>query len=143
MIRNLLCVLCINLYYHEPYYGRRFFMNLANKPRCRFLASCLLGAALALMTIGTLPTGLTAAPIAADVTVALPNHAPADFIQVRPDIPKGKLETITYSSKSIGVDRKAVIYLPPNYNATRLIGRPSARPTRFSTTSLPTKKLRP
>lgn len=92
-------------------------MNPANKLRCGFLASCLLGAALALMSIGTLPTGLAAAPVAADAVVALPNHAPADFIQVRPDILKGKLETITYNSKSIGVDRKAVIYLPPNYDA--------------------------
>jgi enterochelin esterase-like enzyme/Spy/CpxP family protein refolding chaperone len=49
----------------------------------------------------------------------LPNHAPADFIQVRPDIPKGKLETITYNSKSIGVDRKAVVYTPPNYDPSQ------------------------
>jgi enterochelin esterase-like enzyme len=54
--------------------------------------------------------------MAADAALTLPNHAPADFIQVRPDAPKGKLETITYNSKSIGVDRKAVVYLPPNYN---------------------------
>jgi enterochelin esterase-like enzyme len=53
----------------------------------------------------------------AGAAVALPNHAPADFIQVRTDIPKGKLETITYNSKSIGVDRKAVVYTPPNYDA--------------------------
>ena len=68
------------------------------------------------MAIGTLPTGQAAAPVTADATVALPNHAPADFIQVRPDIPKGKLETITYNSKSIGVERKAVVYTPPNYD---------------------------
>jgi enterochelin esterase-like enzyme len=53
----------------------------------------------------------------AGAAVALPNHAPSDFIQVRPAIPKGKLETITYNSKSIGVDRKAVVYTPPNYDA--------------------------
>lgn len=92
-------------------------MNLTNKLRCGFLASCLLGAALVQTAIGTLPTGQAAAPVAASTAVALPNHAPADFIQVRPDIPKGKLETITYNSKSIGVDRKAVVYLPPNYDA--------------------------
>jgi enterochelin esterase-like enzyme len=56
------------------------------------------------------------AQMAAASTLTLPNHAPADFIQVRPDIPKGKLETITYNSKSIGVERKAVVYLPPNYD---------------------------
>jgi enterochelin esterase-like enzyme len=56
---------------------------------------------------------------AVGAAVALPNHAPADFTQVRPDIQKGKLETITYKSKSIGVDRKAVVYTPPNYDANR------------------------
>ena len=65
------------------------------------------------------PPGQAAAPVKAGATLALPNHAPADFIQVRPDIPKGKLETITYNSKSIGVDRKAVVYTPPNYDANQ------------------------
>jgi hypothetical protein len=55
----------------------------------------------------------------------LPNHAPADFIQVRPDIAKGKLETIAYNSKSIGVDRKAVVYTPPNYDANKWNINPS------------------
>ncbi len=75
----------------------------------------MLWAALAQAAIGPLLAGQAAAPVQAP-TLALPNHAPADYIQVRPDIPKGKLEPITYSSKSIGVDRKAVVYLPPNYN---------------------------
>jgi enterochelin esterase-like enzyme len=91
-------------------------MNLKNKLRCSFFASCLLGAALVQMAIGAPLTRPAVAPAAADAVVALPNHAPADFIQVRPDILKGKLETITYNSKSIGVDRKAVVYLPPNYD---------------------------
>jgi enterochelin esterase-like enzyme len=55
------------------------------------------------------------APMIPDTTLVLPNHAPEGFTQVRPDIPHGKLETITYNSKSIGVDRKAVVYTPPNY----------------------------
>ncbi|MBN2241819.1 MAG: hypothetical protein JW793_03945 [Acidobacteria bacterium] len=63
-----------------------------------------------------MPSAQAAVPMAAESTLTLPNHAPADYIQVRPDIPKGKLETITYNSKSIGVDRKAVVYLPPNYD---------------------------
>jgi enterochelin esterase-like enzyme len=58
-------------------------------------------------------------PAKAGAPMALPNHAPEGFTQVRPDIPKGKLETITYNSKSIGVDRKAVVYTPPNYNANQ------------------------
>jgi len=56
------------------------------------------------------------APMIPDTTLVLPNHAPEGFTQVRPDIPHGKLETITYNSKSIGVDRKAVVYTPPNYD---------------------------
>jgi enterochelin esterase-like enzyme len=55
-------------------------------------------------------------PARAGAPMALPNHAPDNFIQVRPDIEKGKLATITYNSKSIGVDRKAVVYTPPNYS---------------------------
>jgi enterochelin esterase-like enzyme len=92
-------------------------MNHSKKLRWGFLASCLFWAVLAQMAIGTMPTGHAAMPVAADAALTLPNHAPADFIQVRPDIPKGKLETITYNSKSIGVDRKAVVYTPPNYDA--------------------------
>jgi enterochelin esterase-like enzyme/Spy/CpxP family protein refolding chaperone len=64
-----------------------------------------------------MPTGRAAVPVAASAALILPNHAPADFTQVRPDIPKGKLETITYNSQSIGVERKAVVYTPPNYDA--------------------------
>jgi enterochelin esterase-like enzyme len=91
-------------------------MKRLYKPSWQFWASCLLWVALAQMAIGILPIVPAAAAITADATVTLPNHAPADFIQVRPDIPKGKLETITYNSKSIGVDRKAVVYTPPNYD---------------------------
>ena len=91
-------------------------MTRSNK-RCLFLTSCLLWVAWVQMVIGIPPAGKAASPAKAEVTVALPNHAPANFIQVRSEIPKGKLETITYNSKSIGVDRKAVVYTPPNYDA--------------------------
>ena len=94
-------------------------MIRSNKLRWGFLVSCLFGAALVQMAVGTLPTGQAAVSVLASVDVALPNHAPADFTQVRPGIPKGKLETITYNSKSIGVDRKAVVYTPPNYDASQ------------------------
>lgn len=80
-------------------------MRCTNRLHWKLLLSCMLFAALALT--------------AAASVLTLPNHAPADFIQVRPDIPKGKLETITYNSKSIGVERKAVVYLPPNYDPTQ------------------------
>jgi enterochelin esterase-like enzyme len=91
-------------------------MNCSKKPYWKFLASCLFAAALMASAAGALPAGPSAALMTADKVVSLPNHAPADFIQVRPDIPKGKLETIAYNSKSIGCERKAVVYLPPNYD---------------------------
>ncbi len=91
-------------------------MKRLNKPSWNFWAGCLLWAALMQIAVGILPIGPAAAAMAADATVILPNHAPADYIQVRPDIPKGKLDTITYNSKSIGVDRKAVVYTPPGYD---------------------------
>ena len=94
-------------------------MKRLNKLHWGSLASCLLLAASMQIAIGTLPTGQAAVPVLASADVALPNHAPADFTQVRPGIPKGKLETITYNSKSIGVDRKAVVYTPPNYDASQ------------------------
>ena len=82
-------------------------MNGSSKLHWKFIALCILWAASVQMATGTVSAGQAAAT--ADATLTLPNHAPADFIQVRPDIPKGKLETITYNSKSIGVDRKAVV----------------------------------
>ncbi|MFC1838026.1 alpha/beta hydrolase [Thermodesulfobacteriota bacterium] len=82
-------------------------MNYLKKRRWGFLASSLFMAVFLQMAIGSQ---------ANCATLVLPNHAPADFTKVRPDIPKGKLETITYNSKSIGVDRKAVVYTPPNYD---------------------------
>jgi len=91
-------------------------MKRLNKLRWQFGASSLLWVALVQMAIGAPPTGQATAPAKPGATLVLANHAPADFIQVRPDIPKGKLETITYNSKSIGVDRKAVVYTPPNYD---------------------------
>ena len=94
-------------------------MNRSNKLRWQFLASCMLGAALVQMAIGTMPIGKAAVWVAEVSTLTLPNHAPADFTQVRPGIPKGKLETITYNSGSIGVDRKAVVYTPPNYDVSQ------------------------
>jgi enterochelin esterase-like enzyme len=91
-------------------------MSRSKKLHWKLFTSCLLWVALVQMAVIIMPAVQAAAPVTAAATVILPNHAPADFIQVRPDIPKGKLETITYNSKSIGVDRKAVIYLPPNYD---------------------------
>jgi enterochelin esterase-like enzyme len=38
------------------------------------------------------------------------------FDVVRSDIPKGKIDTITYASKTVGTSRKATIYTPPGYS---------------------------
>lgn len=43
-------------------------------------------------------------------------QAPAGFDELNPTIPHGKLDTITYDSKTVGVKRHAVVYLPPSYN---------------------------
>lgn len=40
---------------------------------------------------------------------------PNDFDKKRDNIERGKLETIEYDSKTVGVKRKAVIYTPPGY----------------------------
>jgi len=40
---------------------------------------------------------------------------PADFDKVREDIPHGAMTTITYPSKTVGTNRKAVVYTPPGY----------------------------
>ncbi|HET6251931.1 MAG TPA: alpha/beta hydrolase-fold protein [Tepidisphaeraceae bacterium] len=50
----------------------------------------------------------------AEPAPALP-PAPAGF-DVAKDVPHGKLETITYASKTTGDDRKATVYTPPGYS---------------------------
>jgi len=42
--------------------------------------------------------------------------APLGFDLVKEDIPKGKIDTVTYKSKTVGVGRKALIYTPPGYS---------------------------
>jgi enterochelin esterase-like enzyme len=34
---------------------------------------------------------------------------------VQTNIPHGKIDTITYKSKTVGTDRRALIYTPPGY----------------------------
>jgi enterochelin esterase-like enzyme len=82
-------------------------MNHLIKLNWRFFVSCLLWNLLLQMTI---------VDQVKPSTLVLPNHAPVDFNKVRQDVPKGNLENITYNSKSIGVDRKAVVYTPLNYD---------------------------
>src|SRR5471030_2177353 len=41
------------------------------------------------------------------------------FDVVRADIPHGKIDTISYESKTVGTTRRALIYTPPGYFANK------------------------
>lgn len=42
--------------------------------------------------------------------------APEGFDLIRSDIPHGKIDTIAYPSKTVGTNRKALVYTPPGYS---------------------------
>jgi enterochelin esterase-like enzyme len=42
--------------------------------------------------------------------------APAGFDAPREGVPKGKVESVTYDSKVVGIARQMVVYLPPGYS---------------------------
>ncbi len=42
--------------------------------------------------------------------------APLGFDILRPDIPHGNIDTIIYPSKTVGNERKALVYLPPGFS---------------------------
>jgi enterochelin esterase-like enzyme len=42
--------------------------------------------------------------------------APKGFDKKRDDIQRGKVETVTYDSRTVGAKRKMVVYLPPGYS---------------------------
>jgi enterochelin esterase-like enzyme len=46
-------------------------------------------------------------------------HAPEGFDSLRTGIAHGKIDSISYPSKTVGSYRKAMIYLPPNYSRNR------------------------
>ncbi len=43
-------------------------------------------------------------------------HSPPGFDSVQANIPHGKIDTITYTSKTVGTSRRALIYTPPGYS---------------------------
>lgn len=43
--------------------------------------------------------------------------APEGFDKSREDVPHGKVETVTYPSKTVGNDRKMLVYTPPGYSS--------------------------
>jgi enterochelin esterase-like enzyme len=47
------------------------------------------------------------------VAQGIEKAAPIDFDSVRTGIPNGKIDTITYESKTVGTKRRALIYTPP------------------------------
>lgn len=44
------------------------------------------------------------------------NHAPQGFDSMQANIPHGKIDTISYNSKTVGNARRALIYTPPGYS---------------------------
>jgi enterochelin esterase-like enzyme len=88
-------------------------------PRC---LAALTGALLALALIA--PAGLAqpgrggpggAIALNPDDVPAFPDP-PAGFDARREDIPRGRLEMITYESKSVGATRRMQVYTPPGYS---------------------------
>ena len=47
---------------------------------------------------------------------AIEKHAPAGFDSVITGIAHGKLDTITYASKTVGTNRRAFVYTPPGFS---------------------------
>ncbi len=81
------------------------------------LAAICAATLLSVSTFAQGPGRGPAAPIVleADEKPAFP-AAPVGFDQKRTDIAHGKVDTITYDSKSVGTKRKMSVYTPPGYN---------------------------
>ena len=47
------------------------------------------------------------------------SQAPEGFDQLKHEVPKGKIDSLTYFSSTVGNDRKAIIYTPPGYSKTK------------------------
>lgn len=48
-----------------------------------------------------------------------PTQIPNAFDSPQENIQQGKLDSITYSSKTVGVNRKAMVYTPPNFDSNK------------------------
>lgn len=46
-------------------------------------------------------------------------QAPAGFDMVKTDIPHGKIDSVSYESKTIGTTRKCLIYTPPGFSTSK------------------------
>ncbi len=63
----------------------------------------------------TLAAGLTIA-VAAQVKPAAPG-----FDTIRNNIAHGKIDTVSYTSKTVGTNRRSLIYTPPGFSKTKKI----------------------
>ena len=52
-------------------------------------------------------------------TQIIEKHAPTGFDSLRPGISRGKIDTIIYQSKTVGTNRRALIYTPPGFSKTK------------------------
>jgi enterochelin esterase-like enzyme len=50
---------------------------------------------------------------------SIEKNAPAGYDSLRSGIAHGRIDSISYPSKTVGSNRKAVIYLPPNYSKNK------------------------
>jgi enterochelin esterase-like enzyme len=50
------------------------------------------------------------------ISQTIVKHAPDGFDSLRADIAHGKIDTITYASKTVGTNRRAIIYTPPGFS---------------------------
>jgi enterochelin esterase-like enzyme len=46
-------------------------------------------------------------------------HSPAGFDSIQTNIPHGKIDTISYKSRTVGTTRRAIIYTPPGYSKNK------------------------
>jgi enterochelin esterase-like enzyme len=84
----------------------RFFL-IEDTMMTRAIGGLLGGSALLVLVL--------AAPTGADQPKKFP-AAPKGFASRRDDIERGKVETVTYDSKTLGEKRKMVVYTPPGYS---------------------------
>ena len=67
-----------------------------------------------LVALALLLVSISVVTLAQQTPVPAPGPVPA-YIQVRAAIPHGTLQSVAYKSKSLGTDRKMMVYTPPGY----------------------------
>jgi enterochelin esterase family protein len=67
-----------------------------------------------LVALALLLVSISVVTLAQQTPAPAPGPVPA-YIQVRAAIPHGTLQSVAYKSKSLGTDRKMMVYTPPGY----------------------------